>query len=411
MVGKVSLLLVMGFSLIFLVFGHNFNSMSNGSVDNFVDYNKSINAYNLARSGANMAADAIFFDHNWTSGYPDVHMNGGTINVSVQILNAGQDIRQITATGTYNGETDTIEVILAPTRFSKYAYYSVDEGSNIWWTANDTVFGPFHTEDNLRVDNHPVFGVEGYSTTIGGHLIYQDNELSDRPELHGSFQTGFSDTLTTNGLQPLRDAAAQDGYEITKSHSTDTVYITFKNDSIQVKKGYFQTITTYKTSEIAPNGVIYAQGMDIRLKGTVEGQYSVVSDGNIYIDDDIVYKNNPLINTNSIDLLGIVSKKNVYITDNDATQNIKIDGAIYCQNGGFGAEKYDTRSVDGDIHILGGITQHTRLAVGTFLTDSHGHTTITHGFNKRYHYDQRLTTLYPPFFPTGGGFSIVSWKE
>ncbi len=411
MVGKVSLLMVMGFSLIFLVFGHNFNSVSNRSVDNFVDYYNGKSAHNLARSGANMAANAIFFDQSWTSGYSDIQMNGGVINVNIQTSTTGLNTRKIISTGTYNGETATIEVILAPTRFSKYAYYSVEEGSNIWWTDKDTVFGPFHTEDNLRADNHPVFGVVGYSTTIKGNLIYKDNEASDAPEFHGLFQTGFSDTLTTNGIQPLRDAAADKGYEITKTNVTDTVYLTFKNDSVQVKKGFFQPTTTYKTDVIARNGVIYAQGMDIRLKGTVEGQFSIVSDGNIYIDDDLIYKDNPLINKDSNDLLGIISQKNVYITDNDATKNIKINGAIYCQDGGFGAENYKSRSVDGDIHLLGGITQHTRLAVGQYSTDHSGNTTITSGFNKRYRYDDRLMTLYPPFFPTAGGFSIVSWKE
>ncbi len=448
MVGKVSLLLVMGFSLIFLVFGHNFNSVSNRSVDNFVDYYNGANSHNLARSGANMAANNLFFDMNWTQGYSDVHLNGGTIDVAIQVLDAGQNIRKITSTGTYNGETSTVEVILSPTRFSRFAYYSVDEGSNIWWTDKDTVFGPFHTEDDLRADNHPVFGVEGYSTTIRGHLVYKDNKQSDKPEFHGTFQDGYPDTLTTNGIQPLREAAADSGLELKQTHTTvnktvqtwisghyeringrlvyvaghyenttvyvtsiDTVYLTFMNDSINVKKGYNGADTTYKTKEAAPNGVIYAQGMNMRVKGTVEGQFSIVSDGFIYLDDDIVYKHNPQTDLNSTDLLGIVAQDSVMITNNDDTRNIKIDAAIYCQEGGFGAADYKTRSVDGDIHLLGGITQHTRKAVGTYSTDHSGHTSISSGFNKRYRYDTRLSKMFPPYFPTGGGFSIISWKE
>ena len=448
MVGKVSLLLVMGFSLIFLVFGHNFNNMSNGAVDNFVDYNKSINAHNLAVSGANLAANAMFFDENWTSGYSNVHMNGGTINVSVQILNAGQNIRQITSTGTYDGETASVEVVLSPSRFSKYAYYSVSEGSNIWWTDKDTVFGPFHTEDYLRADNHPVFGVEGYSTTIGRSLIYKDNKQSDKPEFHGSFQDGTFEPLPSHGVQPLRDAAADSGFQINQTHTTvnqtvqiwvaghnervngkmiyipghyenttvyvtsiDTVYLTFMNDSVNVKKGISGADTTYKTSEVAPNGVIYAQGMDMRLKGTVEGQYSVVSDGNIYIDDDVKYTHDPKTDHTSADLLGIVAESNVYISKKNPTNDIIISGAIYCQEGGFGAEKYDSISARGNIYLYGGITHDTRLPVGTYTTDSHGNIIINHGYNKRYHYDARLGFIFPPFFPTGGGFSIVSWKE
>jgi hypothetical protein len=444
MVGKASLLLVMGFSVLFLIFGYNFNGMSNQSVDNFTDYYKQTMAHNLASSGANLAANAVFLDNNWTTGYSNVQMNGGVINVSVQIVNAAQNVRKIVSVATYEGESDSAEVILSPSRFSQFAYYSEDEGGTIWWTGKDTVFGPFHTQDDMRAYNHPVFGVVGYRTTSKGKLIYYKDQKSDQPVFHGSFQTGVDEPLPSDGLQPLRDAAVDGGDKITQSTSTtttteqhwvnggwervngrwqytaghyedvittttsvDTVYITFIKDSVQIKLGIAKPATTYKSSEIAPNGVIYAQGMDVRLKGTVQGQYSVVSDGNIYLDDDILYKTDPKNNPNSTDLLGIVSQNNVYITDNNATKNIKIDAAIYCQNGGFGAENYSSRSVDGDINLLGGITQHIRRAVGTFGSGNN----ITSGFNKRYHYDSRLMQMFPPFFPTTGGFSIVSWKE
>lgn len=447
MVGKASLLLVMGFSLIFLVFGHNYNSVSNQSVDNYVEYYDQILAHSLAQSGANLGANALFTDNGWTDGYSDLEMNGGEINVSVEIVDASQNIRKLVSIGTYNGIDDTTEVILSPSRFSKYAYYSEDEGSNIRWTAKDTIFGPFHTEDNLLADNHPVFGYKGYSTTIGGKLYYVNSASSDRPYFYGSFQDGSPDPLNLNGLQPLRDAAADDGLKITYSSTTmpdketwveggwyrvnrrhwewipghyeitpgvttvDTVYITFVNDSVQIKMGIAKPATTYKTEEVAPNGVIYAEGMDIRIKGTVEGRFSVVSDGNIYIDDDITYTNDPRTNPNSTDILGILAQDEIRIADNNATNDIKIDAALYCQSGGFGAENYDSRSVDGNINLYGGITQKIRRAVGTYTTSWGGSITYTHGFNKRYRYDSRLMYMFPPYFPICGGFQIVSWKE
>lgn len=448
MVGKASLLLVMGFSLIFLMFGHNYNSVSNQSVDNYVDYYNEILAHSLAQSGANLGANAIFEDNNWSDGFSNLEMNGGEINVSIEIVDASQNIRKLISIGTYNGFEDTTEVILSPSRFSKYAYYSEDEGSNIRWTERDTIFGPFHTEDDLLADNHPVFGYKGYSTTIGGKLKYVNSAQSDRPYFYGSFQDGSPEPLNLNGLQPLRDAAADNGLKFDQSTTTttvyedrsvsggwhrvngrweyvsghyesiptttvsvDTVYITFVNDSVQIKMGYAKPVTTYKTEEVAPNGVIYAEGMDIRIKGTVEGRFSVVSDGNIYLDDDITYKNDPRTNPNSTDILGILAQDEIRITDNNATKDIKIDAALYCQDGGFGAENYDSRSVDGNINLYGGITQRIRRAVGTYTTGYSGNITYTHGFNKRYRYDSRLLYMYPPYFPICGGFQIVSWKE
>ncbi len=434
MVGKASLFLVMGFSLIFLVFGHNFNTMSSGSVENFTDYYSDNVSRNLAASGANMAANAMFLDNEWTTGYSDLHMDGGVLNVGVVTVNAGQHIKKIVSNATYSGTTHTVEVILAPSRFSKFAYYSENEGNNIRWTGKDTVFGPFHTQDNLLCDNHPVFGVTGYRTTIKGKLVYADyysvyglndptskspksqrdaytqSKAADKPEFHGSFDAGVDEPLPLNGLDPLRVAAADDGLVINKTTPNDTAYITFVNDSVKIKMGYKKAITTYLTSQAAHNGVIYASGMDIRLKGTVAGQYSVVGDKNIYLDDDIKYKTDPKKYPTSMDLLGVLAQKNILITDdkhgNNPTKNLVIDAALYVQEGGFGAQNYDTRSIDGNINLLGGITQNIRQAVGTYSG-----TTMKTGFNKLYRYDERLMYMYPPFFPTCGGFQIMSWKE
>ncbi len=465
MTGKASLLLVMGFSLMFLVFGNNFNSMSTRSVENFTDYHGKTVLHDLAVSGANIGANALFRNSNWNGGYHNLQMDGGTVDVNVEVFNASQNIKKITSVANYNGEVSRVEVLLAPSRFSKFAYYSVSEGNGIWWMNKDTVFGPFHTQDNLPVDNHPVFGVTGYRTTIKGTILYHDYYTSynkikpsskaskteitaynnsvanDKPIFHGSFDEGIDEPLPTNGLAPLKTAAIDEGFLLPQSSTTtthwhcthsgsphensptgctkgvwqttttkDTVYVTFIQDSIKIKKGFNGVSTTYNGEDLAPNGVIYSEGMDVRLQGTVKGNYSVASDGNIYLDDDVVYSKDPRIYPNSTDLLGIIAKNSVFISDdghnNNAVKNIKIQAAIYCENGGFGAQNYSTRSADGDINLLGGITQNIRGAVGTYSGN-----TIGTGYSKRYRYDKRLGTMFPPFYPVCGGFTIISWKE
>ncbi len=54
--GKLAFFLVLGFSTIFLVMGHNANSVASRSVENMVDYHTKTVAYNIAVSGANLAA-------------------------------------------------------------------------------------------------------------------------------------------------------------------------------------------------------------------------------------------------------------------------------------------------------------------------------------------------------------------
>jgi hypothetical protein len=433
MVGKASLLVVLGFSLIFLVFGQRFNSISNQSIDNMTDYYAQTVSHDCATAGANMAANKVFLDPTWNAGFTNQSFNGGKFNTTVKLADAFKNQIQITSVGTYAGVTHTTTVLLQPSSFSKFAYYSVSEGGTIWWTGGDTVWGPFHTQDYLRVHSHPVFIGKASSKQS---IVYYTNQKSDAPVFDGGYDTGVNLPLSTNGLSPIKSDAQTNGWDIPKSTTTtttydttyytsgknkgkiqnitstsktttDTAYVTFKKDSIQIKKGYNKPPTTYLTSAKTKDGVIYVEGMDVRLQGTVKGMYTIASEGNIWLDNDIVYNTDPLKNPNSKDLLGIVAQNNVWITDNKAnSKDINIDAAIYTQTGSFGAQNYNTRAVDGNINLVGGITQNTRGAVGTFSGSN-----IASGFSKRYKYDNRLLVSSPPMFPGTGSFEVVSWLE
>ncbi len=403
MSGRAILFLVLGFSIIYLILGLNFGRLSTDSVKNYVTYYSSTNAHNIAVSGANLAANQIFFDPTWTTGYTNENYNGGTMNVSVNVLDAFKNVRQIVSTGTYQGYSSTVKVTLQPSSFSKFAYYSVYE-NGIWWVTGDTVFGPFHTQDYLRVAGHPVY--DGKVTILKSIIKYN---YQSSPIFNGGFQQGVNLPLPTNGVANLENVANSGGHTFT---GHDTVYLTFVKDSIRYRFAYNAPETTVLTSSFAPNGTIVADNAVLRIKGTVSGQLTVGASGsngygNVYIDDNVVYNSDPRTNPNSTDLLGIVAKNNVLITDNVPNHNdVIIDGAIYAESGGFGAQNYSTRPISGTIYLLGGITQNSRAAVGTF--NSYG---IVSGFYKNYRYDNRLMLSSPPYFPNTGAFEIVSWYE
>ncbi|OGU73260.1 MAG: hypothetical protein A2V93_03060 [Ignavibacteria bacterium RBG_16_34_14] len=405
--GKATLLVVAGFSLIFLVVGRNLGNISSRAVDNSVEYYNQTVAHELAVSSANLAANQIFFDNAWNTGFSNLDLKGGKINATVQTIDVIKNIKKITSAGTYQGKTHTVEVVLAPSSFSKFAYYSTNEGGTIWWTGNDTVWGPFHTQDHLRVSNHPVFYGK---TTTNKSLVYYKNKNTDHPKFYGGFEQGIGLPLPTNGLSPIEAVADDDGYKFT---GKDTVYLTFAGDSIKFRYQWNKPDTTVLTASLAPNGVIFAKDAVVRLKGTVKGQYTVAvsgsssNKGKVFLDNDIVYSQDPRVYPNSTDLLGIVAKNEILITENTANNNhINIHASIYSESKGFGAQNYNSRPVSGDINLLGGIIQNIRQAVGTFSGS-----TTTHGFNKRYKYDERLMYSYPPSYPGTGIFEIVSWQE
>lgn len=81
--GKAAILLVLGFSLIFLFYGHRFNRLSTDSVDNLMNYYEDTKAHNIAVSAANLAANKLFLDKTWEEGFENVSFDGGTYNVFV----------------------------------------------------------------------------------------------------------------------------------------------------------------------------------------------------------------------------------------------------------------------------------------------------------------------------------------
>ncbi len=437
--GRALLFLVVGFSMIFLVLGKNFGGISTEAITNMSNYYSQTMAHNIAESGANLAANQMFLNGTWSSGYQNLQLfNAGksSLNVTVDTLDKFKNIKVITATGTYQGVTAVVKVTLQPSHFSKYAYFSNDE-NGVWWATGDTVFGPFHTNDYMQVDGHPVFLGPETSTLKG---IKKANSQSS-PIIQGSFSTGDSMAIPPNGISNLDSLAKLDGYVFT---GMDSVYLDFKGDSITYTTFHDTTITTsgggggwggrggwgsrtttstiklvktVPSATFSQNGVIFAENALLRVKGVVKGQFTVGSssnssyntlDGSIYIDSSIVYNTDPRTDPNCEDLLGIAAQNYVYISDNSANRNgINIDAAIYAQNYGFGAQNYSTRPYSGSINLYGGITQNIREPVGIIGYSG----TITNGFNKSYFYDTRLLVNVPPEYPSTGGYQILSWYE
>lgn len=84
---------------------------------------------------------------------------------------------------------------------------------------------------------------------------------------------------------------------------------------------------------------------------------------------------------------------------------IDIQAALFSLNKGLGAEQYDTGSPRGMIHLLGGISQNQRAAVGTLDGDGN----VVTGYSKSYRYDTRLMVQSPPYYPSTGSYEILSW--
>ena len=429
--GKATILLVLGFSLIFVIVGYNFGGLTTRAVDNSVDYFSKTIAHNIAVSGANMALNEIFLDPTWTTGYDDLAYKGGEIDVTVS-YNGSELV--VTSVSDYENKSSTVKVVLQGSTYAKYAWYAGNMSSKVFVTG-DTVWGPLHTQSKLNIGGDPVFW--GKVTALKGinPSIKNLKKQGYNPEFYGGFESGVDVSIPINYQFTDQKTAAIDGLSLGGSsyfNNTD-VWLTFNSDgTVTYRTGTGSDSSTYSApvteslSTFAPNNVIYVGYGNIYTSGTVNGQITMVAGessgighGNVYLVDDLVYtqppmlwdntENNYIPNENCTDMLGILSSNNVRIANTKANVNdkdINLHGAIFAAQGGFEMED-KTIPPSGRLNLMGSAVAAKEEEIA--IANSSG--TIEHGYARHVVYDERMLTKVPPYFPATNQFEIVSWYE
>ena len=404
MFGRASVFLVLGFSGILLMYTQNLFTFSSNSVDVYTQYYTQTMAENITSSAANLACNQFFLTPTWTTGYSNVPFNGGTFNASVS--NLANNRKKITATGTYNGITKTVEVILQPSSFARFGYYAAIMPGNLYYITGDTVSGPMHVQGKLNVWGKPVF--TGKVTTKNGIKMY---DASTDPQFLGGYESGVNLPLPST-INTIKDDATAGG----KLFSNIDVWLTFKADgTVDYKEGSSGVWKNEPLTTFAPNGVIDVEKGNLHIKGTVKGKITLgatlssgTANGNIYLDDNIVYNTDPT-NPNCTDMLGIVATNNVIIADNVPNKtDIIINASIFSLKGGLQAENYNTIPNSGIIRLTGGLIEYQAQATGVFNPYTGQ---ITNGYNTNIRFDERLMSQTPPSFPKSATYEVLSWFE
>lgn len=458
--GKAAILLVLGFSMIFLVVGQNFLGITNRAVDNVSKYYNDTQAYNIAIAGANMAANEIFMNKTWEAGYDNLSFAGGTIDVYVsnpQGVSSGKvtichrppgnptaektlslpasaipahlahgdvlgacgsepasnTIATIVVEGTFGGVTKTINVQLQPSNFAKFGnYYS---SISAMPATGDTFHGPFHVNGTLSTWGSPVF--LGKASSKGG----LSKSGSGAPVFNAGYQTGVDVPLQfdTTGLRTKAGTAVFRG--TSSPNKGVDVRLYFNNDgtitySKKPEGGSWTANTTVALTTFAPNGVIYVEKGNIWTKGTLDGNVTIVASkkgrngfGNVYFEDDIRYLDNPRTNPSSNDMLGVIAEQDIRIDDNSTTRgkNIYTEASMFAMNGNIGPEDgLVTQSFLGNWYILGGV-----IAKTTRVTATYSGSNPVRGLRFNHRFDERFYTVTPPAFPNTKNFEVVSWYE
>jgi hypothetical protein len=452
--GRTSLMMVIGFNVIFMLMGYNLSSVSTHAYKSYTNYLAVEQAQFFAESAANIAVGSIYKDTTWMKSGPGTitgDLMGGNYTITAQRTTYfGAPAVIFTAIGNYGSVAETSIVELTRPSFSRYAMYTVSDGGIIW-TDGEVCNGPLHTQGTLNIGGT----TSGGGPTFNGRVTTRNgvSYSSGAPKngFPGGYQTGvdvpytsdYSSLTSKSGyaaLDPAKTITSKTYYDTTYTYDKwgnvktttitgpfsgyDTtqsdVYVELvKNGSVIVRTGsWTATGTTYSSvSALSSTGVVgiidsnsicnlHIKGM-LGHTGTTTGQKLTLTNlsktGNIFLDSSIVYKDTTL------DMLGIVAKDSVYVTDNtnNNKDTVKIQASILAET--FAAQNYDSRDAhtstgttdNGILKLLGGLQQDNRGAVGKG----------TKGFTKKYTYDSRLLSAFPPGYPELATFAVISWYE
>lgn len=306
MVGKGSLIVILGFSMIFGVAGQYWNRMSTSAMENFSNYYDSTAAHNVAISAANILADSIFWNQSATSiNSSPVSFNGGKYTLRTQrvVINGDSDVLatvQATYSG-FRGHTiiDSVQILLHPARFSEYAYFT-NSDNGVYWTTGERMNGPYHTNGTLMLSGSPIF--TGSVTTGTGIGTQYQNPISPSqlPDSHGdrlncgSYQSGVYIPLPTS-LASYNALPGVTVFQNSDSHSSYNydVYVTFsssdptkvnfhselKNGSTMVTRVPASGDSTVSISALAGgSNVVIVNNGDLHISGNMDGNITFVAE-------------------------------------------------------------------------------------------------------------------------------------
>ncbi len=293
-------------------------------------------------------------------------------------------------------------LIVQTASFARYAYFTNNErspsGQSVWFVTGDHITGPMHTNDQFHIAGSPIY--DGPVTSVASTWIRYNAQTN--PLFNQGFTGGVPTVQYPNSFPPaLTTAASNGGVSLTG----DTTVALASNGTMTVTnlaKGWVNQVMPVPT-----NGAFYVSNGNLAVSGTLKGQLTLASTGDIQVTNSVKYSDDPRINPNSTDILGLLAGGNVTIMQSAPT-DVEVDASIMALNTSFIVQNYSAISLRGNLTVYGGIIQANRGPVGTF-----GSTGVrNHGYAKDYHWDPRFAaTVSPPYFPTTGDYVIVAWQN
>jgi len=292
--------------------------------------------------------------------------------------------------------------------YASFGWLTNSEGG-VYWRSGDVVSGWMYTNDRLYIAGSPVFKgkVNSAASSVTYHSSYTNNPVFEQGLYLNSPVVPMGNLVNTNQITLIQTKASQAGV-VLPANSGRPWRATFNSNGTvllqrQQSNGSWQN---YQTVTIATtNGAFYSPE-NIEVSGIVKGQVTLAAatGKDIIITNNLTYSypaspatafqnsfdlSNPLFT----DKMGLIAGRNITIKPASWStfgSDVYVMASL-CAVGGSFSNYYYTSTPLKTLHMLGGISQQTRGAVGQLSGT---------GFLKDYKYDSRFVTEPPPHFPT-----------
>jgi hypothetical protein len=233
------------------------------------------------------------------------------------------------------------------------------------------------------------------------NLSQLTNPPYDEPDFQQGVNFGVEPTTMPNQALSLRAAASGSGLWLV-GNSTVVLNNNGTMNVTNANKGW-----NNHNMAIPANGAVFVNNGNLNISGILNGRLTAGSSRDIIIPNNITYADDPRVNPNSDDTLGLIAESDVMISQS-APYNLEIDGCMMALSTSFMLTNWWLGPPKGTLTVYGGIIQDERGPVGTF-NGSTGQKVS--GYSKNYLYDSRLQGTPPPFMPTTGDYVTLSWEE
>lgn len=415
MFGKGSLIFVAGFGILFSIYQLNLTKIALRATDNFNYHYTDALVHEASTSSMNLAINMVWAENEDSTAFRII---APPCTTEVVIYPAGADtvvLKVVSRSRIYNDEYYVEHNVNIELRDSIFAFFTYDKAiseyavfcgheNGLEWITGDTAWGPLHVNHIFTTHGSPVF--YGKITSRIG-ISPNPAKPGNQAKFYGGWEIGI-DVPIPDDLSNLVNVAidANNGAPVNTICLYDTdISLEFLSNGDVIRTIDVNPPDTVALTDIAPADIIYSTG-DIRVSGVLNGRVALYSSNDIWIDDDIVYAVNPIVDPESDDFLTLIADHDIIITDNIPNNNdVTIHACVFASES-FSAENYISRPVSGVITSVGSIAQGLR---GRICKSNNN--LITHGFSKSYYHDPRFTDIKPPHVPSVGELQLVSWWE